>query len=86
MDTSRLPGYDAWEREVFGLLSEHLGVLFRVFSFYAKLSSVKLLVRYGADVNMKNRWGRTALDDARKYNKQPSHGSAMERSGMGCSS
>ena len=38
---------------------------------YANLSSVKLLVRYGADVNMKNRWGRTALDDARKYNKQP---------------
>ena len=38
---------------------------------YANLSSVKLLVRYGADVNMKSRWGRTALDDARKYNKQP---------------
>ena len=38
---------------------------------YAKLSSVKLLVRHGADVNMKSRWGRTALDDARKYNKQP---------------
>ena len=31
---------------------------------------MKLLVRYGADVNMKSRWGRTALDDARKYNKQ----------------
>ena len=38
---------------------------------YANLSSVKLLVRYGADVNMKSRWGRTALDDARKYTKQP---------------
>ena len=38
---------------------------------YAQLSSVKLLIRYGADVNMKSRWGRTALDDARKYNKQP---------------
>ena len=38
---------------------------------YANLSSVKLFVRYGADVNMKSRWGRTALDDARKYNKQP---------------
>ena len=38
---------------------------------YANLSSVKLLVRYGADVSMKSRWGRTALDDARKYNKQP---------------
>ena len=38
---------------------------------YANLSSVKLLVRCGADVNMKSRWGRTALDDARKYNKQP---------------
>jgi len=38
---------------------------------YAKLSSVKLLVRCGADVNMKSRWGRTALDDARKYTKQP---------------
>ena len=38
---------------------------------YAHLSSVKLLVRSGADVNMKSRWGRTALDDARKYNKQP---------------
>mmetsp|Transcript_45457 Transcript_45457/g.70913 ORF Transcript_45457/g.70913 Transcript_45457/m.70913 type:complete len:153 (-) Transcript_45457:104-562(-) len=37
---------------------------------YAQLSSVKLLVRHGADVNMKSRWGRTALDDARKYNKQ----------------
>lgn len=30
-----------------------------------------MLVRYGADVNMKSRWGRTALDDARKYTKQP---------------
>jgi hypothetical protein len=38
---------------------------------YANLSSVKLLLRCGADVNMKSRWGRTALDDARKYNKQP---------------
>ena len=38
---------------------------------YANLSAVKLLVRYGADVDMKSRWGRTALDDARKYNKQP---------------
>ena len=38
---------------------------------YANLSSVKLLVRCGADVNMKSRWGRTALDDARKYTKQP---------------
>ena len=38
---------------------------------YANLSTVKLLVRYGADVNMKSRWGRTALDDARKFNKQP---------------
>ena len=38
---------------------------------YAKLSSVKLLLRYGADPNMKSRWGRTALDDARKFNKQP---------------
>ena len=48
MDTSRLPGYDAWEREVFGLLSEHLGVLFRVFSFYAKLSSVRTMTEPGA--------------------------------------
>eukprot|EP00756_Hemistasia_phaeocysticola_P049526 Hpha_TRINITY_DN24023_c0_g1::TRINITY_DN24023_c0_g1_i1::g.130339::m.130339 len=38
---------------------------------YANLSSVKLLIRYGADVNMKSRWGRTALEDARKYTKQP---------------
>ena len=38
---------------------------------YAQLSSVKLLIRYGADVNRKSRWGRTALDDARKYTKQP---------------
>ena len=38
---------------------------------YANLSSVKLLVRLGAEVNRKSRWGRTALDDARKYNKQP---------------
>ena len=38
---------------------------------YANLSSVKLLVRYGADVNKTSRWGRTALDDARKYTKQP---------------
>ena len=38
---------------------------------YANLSSVKLLVRYGADVNMESRWGRTALDDAHKYTKQP---------------
>ena len=38
---------------------------------YANLSSVKLLIRHGADVNRKSRWGRTALDDARKYTKQP---------------
>ena len=38
---------------------------------YANLSSVKLLLRYGADPNMKSRWGRTALDDARKFTKQP---------------
>ena len=38
---------------------------------YANLSSVKLLLRCGADANMTSRWGRTALDDARKYTKQP---------------
>ena len=45
---------------------------------YAKLSTVKLLVRCGADVNMKSRWGRTALDDARKYTKQPRRSDKLE--------
>lgn len=32
-----LPGYPYWEPQVFRLLTEHFGVLVRVYSFYAKL-------------------------------------------------
>ena len=38
-----LPGYPHWERAIFSLLSEHLGVLLRVFSFYAKLTLLRTL-------------------------------------------
>ena len=43
MGASRLPGFAACERDVFRLLSEHLGILFRIFGVYAKLASVRAL-------------------------------------------
>lgn len=48
MGASRLPGFATWERDVFRLLSEHLGILFRIFSFYAKLASVRALAELAA--------------------------------------
>ena len=38
-----LPGYPYWERQVFRALSENLGVLLRVFSFYSKVTLMRLL-------------------------------------------
>lgn len=43
MRLAGLPGYPYWERQVFRVLSENLGVLLRVFSFYAKATLLRLL-------------------------------------------
>ena len=40
---AQLPGYPYWERQVFRALSENLGVLLRVFGFYAKMTLLRVL-------------------------------------------
>ena len=40
---AQLPGYPYWERQVFRNLSENLGVLLRVFGFYAKMTLLRVL-------------------------------------------
>lgn len=37
---------------------------------YGELEAAKVLVKAGADVGLKNREGKTALDYARKYEKK----------------
>lgn len=58
-----LPGFPYWERQVFSALSDNLGVLLRVFSFYAKQTLMRLLSSGGAGAtgSVPPRFTRTLL-------------------------